>query len=101
MSDEELRTIWRESIGHYGMEMQSIVCMEECSELIQAVSKCLRGNPGATDNLTEEMADVVICLNLLKEMYGINGYEIHNLVQCKTFRQAKRMSDKNPIEDAK
>ncbi len=32
MSDEELQTIWQ-SIDHYGRQLQSIVCMEECAEL--------------------------------------------------------------------
>lgn len=36
MSDEELQTIWRQSIDHYSKQLQSIVCMEECGELIQA-----------------------------------------------------------------
>ena len=33
MSDEELQTIWQQSIDHYGTQLQSIVCMEECAEL--------------------------------------------------------------------
>lgn len=65
MNDDKQHAVWRDSIEKYGKETQSIVCMEECSELIQAVSKRLRGKPDATDNLAEEMADVIICLYLL------------------------------------
>ena len=43
MNKDQGRAVWRESIEKYGKETQSIVCMEECSELIQAVSKRLRG----------------------------------------------------------
>ena len=57
MSDEELQTIWRQSIDHYGKQLQSIVCMEECAELIQAISKKLRKDTSSNDVLAEEMAD--------------------------------------------
>ena len=49
--NKDKQVVWRESIEKYGKTMQSIVCMEECSELIQAVSKRLRGKSDATDNL--------------------------------------------------
>lgn len=93
MSDEELQTIWRQSIDHYGTQLQSIVCMEECGELIQAISKKLREHTPFTSFLAEEMADVTICLNLLKLMYGITDKEIHNRVVAKTLRLAKRMEE--------
>ena len=93
MSDEELQTIWRQSINHYGKQLQSIVCMEECGELIQAISKKLRKDTSSNDVLAEEMADVIICLHQLKMMYGITDKEIHNRVVAKTLRQAKRMEE--------
>ena len=93
MSDEELQTIWRQSIDHYGKQLQSIVCMEECAELIQAISKKLRDPTSPNDHLAEEMADVIICLNLLKLMYGITDKEIHNRVVAKTLRLSKRMEE--------
>lgn len=93
MSDEELQTIWRQSIDHYGRQLQSIVCMEECAELIQAISKKLRDPTSPNNHLAEEMADVIICLNLLKLMYGITDKEIHNRVVAKTLRLSKRMEE--------
>lgn len=93
MSDEELQTIWRQSIDHYGRQLQSIVCMEECAELIQAISKKLRDPTSPNDHLAEEMTDVIICLNLLKLMYGITDKEIHNRVVAKTLRLSKRMEE--------
>lgn len=104
MNKDQGRAVWRESIEKYGKEMQSIVCMEECSELIQAVSKRLRGKPDATDNLAEEMADVIICLYLLKEMYGITDEQLDEWIARKTARQSKRMQADDPFmegEDAK
>lgn len=76
MSDEELQTIWRQSLDHYGRRLQSIVCMEECAELIQAISKKLRKDTSSNDVLAEEMADVIVCLHQLKMMYGITDKAI-------------------------
>lgn len=104
MNKDQGRAVWRESIEKYGKEIQSIVCMEECSELIQAVSKRLRGKPDATDNLAEEMADVTICLYLLKEMYGITDAQLEEWTARKTARQYERMQADDPFlegEDAK
>lgn len=103
MNDDKQHAVWRESIRKYGKETQSIVCMEECSELIQAVSKRLRGKPDATDNLAEEMADVTICLHLLKEMYGITDEQLEEWIARKTARQYERMQADDPFlegEDA-
>lgn len=102
--NKDKQVVWRESIRKYGKTMQSIVCMEECSELIQAISKRLRGKSDATDNLAEEMADVTICLYLLKEMYGITDEQLEEWIARKTARQSKRMQADDPFmegEDAK
>lgn len=67
--------VWSESIEYYGVATQSIVCMEECAELIEAIDD--RRRDGLTDatraHMVEEMADVLICLWLLEHMYDIKG----------------------------
>lgn len=78
------------SIQYYGSKKQSIVCMEECSELIQAISKELRGKTDIV-HLTEEMADVLICIELLKHMYGIGPSELESWIQAKQQRIKDRM----------
>lgn len=90
LSKDEKREIWHESVERFGKETQSVVCMEECAELIQAISKRLRGKPDPDDNLTEEMADVTICLGLLQDMYGITDERIDEWVERKTLRQRER-----------
>lgn len=97
MNKDKQHAVWRESIEKYGKETQSIVCMEECSELIQAVSKRLRGKPDTTDNLAEEMADVTICLYLLKGMYGITDEQLEEWIARKTARQYERMQADDPF----
>ena len=62
--------VWDKTIELNGVAIQSVVCMEECSELIKAISKRLRGELDIEDNLAEEMADVTVCLYQLSRMRG-------------------------------
>lgn len=84
-------------IGRYGEDAQAMVHMEECAELIQAISKMRRvKNSGkdegeATHNLVEEMADVLICMEQMQEMYGISDYELQIMVEKKCQRQEARL----------
>lgn len=87
---EKEKKIIRSSIQAYGEALQSIVCMEECAELTQAVSKQLRGR-GNRENLVEEMADVLICIELLKQIYGVNESEVKDFIEKKIERMEKRL----------
>ena len=78
------------SIEHYGKDVQSTVCMEECAELIQAISKEKRGKSDKS-NLAEEMADVIICIEMLKQIYNITDDEIYSWVITKQERTIKRI----------
>lgn len=84
--------IIKASIDHYGKTVQSVVCMEECCELAQAISKEMRGKPDK-QHLTEEMADVLICIEMLKQMYGISNDDIERWVAIKQYRTVKRIED--------
>lgn len=79
-----------ESILHYGKNNQSTVCMEECAELIQAISKAKRGKINR-DNMIEEIADVLICIEMLKQMYMISDEKINKWIEKKQAREAERM----------
>lgn len=72
---EYFDAVWSESIEYYGVTTQSVVCMEECAELIEAIDD--RRRNGLMDwtraHLVEEMADVLICLGLLERMYDVKG----------------------------
>ena len=77
-------------IQHYGKNNQSTVCMEECAELIQAISKAKRGKIDR-DNMIEEIADVLICIEMLKQMYMISDEKINKWIEKKQVREAERM----------
>ena len=78
------------SIKHYGSDLQTTVCMEECAKLIQAISKMKRGKDNR-NNLIEEMADVMICMDILKQVYRVSDSEIQNYVCQKQNRSIERM----------
>lgn len=80
----------KRAIEHYGKDVQSTVCMEECAELIQAISKEKRGKSDKS-HLAEEMADVIICIEMLKEIYSISDDMISEWIQIKEARIIERI----------
>ena len=84
-------------IAWYGADAQAMVHMEECAELIQAVSKMRRAaNAGKDDdaaryNLVEEIADCLICMKQMQEIYGISDHDIQLMVDRKCRRQEARL----------
>ena len=84
------KQIIADSIEHYGEEVQSTVCMEECSELIQAISKEKRGKSDRM-HLAEEMADVLICIEILKQIYGVTDEIVNDWIYTKQARTVERM----------
>lgn len=87
------RAIIKDSIRHYGADIQTVVAMEECAELIQAISKTIR-DPGSRivlANLTEEMADVLISVAILQEIYDVPDEMLNNWIASKQQRIVERM----------
>ena len=82
--------IIKNSINHYGADSQSTVCMEECAELIQAISKEKRGKHDYK-HLAEEIADVLICISMLQDMYEIDDSDIQLWIDLKQKRIVERM----------
>ena len=91
------KNIIAESIEHYGKGLQTTVCMEECAELIQAISKQKRGK-GDLPNLIEEMADVLICIEILKQAYGIKDEWLENWMHSKQARIKNRIRGNEDAE---
>lgn len=72
---------------------QSTIGMEECAELIQAISKAIRYQNDNVSNshLTEEIGDVLICIEQLKVMYGITDDAIQTWINLKQDREWTRI----------
>lgn len=89
---------------HYGYESQSIQLVEECAELIQAVSKYRRATAEKAqpladyrktlvlENLIEEIADVEIMLAEVKILLDISEDTLDAIKQFKLNRTLNRMS---------
>lgn len=89
---------------HYGVEVQGRQAMEECAELIQAVSKVLRRfdqrhnfdpskNDDVFNNLKEELADVGIVIDELTLLFGIPKQELEDVRERKICRTLTRITE--------
>lgn len=87
---------------HYGYEAQSNQLVEECAELIQAVSKYRRAAAKGEDekliaklialgNLIEEIADVEIMLEQIKHLLKIPEEDLFAYKQFKINRTKERI----------
>lgn len=72
-------------------DLCSTIAMEECSELIQAISKAKRGKLD-TVNISEEIADVLICLDWIIDIYNIDKSDIQEWRNLKEKRIVKRLN---------
>lgn len=101
LSPEQGNAVEMRSIALYGADMQATVCMEECAELIQAISKLKRFNPEdpnnkvsrkeLIENLYEEMADVQICFDLLVKIYDLKPSDLRRMIDHKIWRMKQKM----------
>lgn len=83
----------------YGYDAQSRQCIEECSELIQAINKYWRKRDGqafkdviertkSKDNMLEEIADVQI---MLWQMVYLLNADVTPIIEQKLNRQLERI----------
>ncbi len=73
------------NIKNHGVNAELVVAMEECAELIQAISKVIRYGASEEkyiDHLSEEMADVTIVLDEL-------GMIFNNICDIAVWRKRK------------
>lgn len=82
----------------FGNQYLLTVAMEECAELIQAVSKIKRYGCSKEycDNLNEEIADVSICIEALLKMNYADANKINDYYKKKLkrlFDRAKELED--------
>lgn len=82
----------KESCNCFGVEDTSITAMEECSELIQCISKQLR----CVDNrkhMEEEIGDVLIAVSDLIYIYDLDKSKIQWWIDFKQKRQTNRLAE--------
>ena len=90
----------------FGIENRIDQTQEECAELIQALSKyrravvkkdktCPVDELKARNMVTEEIADVEICLEQIKKLLSISEMEIEGIKSVKVTRTKKRMENES------
>ena len=94
MTQQE-KDLYERNIKYHGIEQETTIAMEECSELIQAISKCKRYGciNKYRENLIEEMTDVLIMIDELKTIYQISDVDISDIRQYKMNRQSYRIKN--------
>lgn len=71
ISYDERKTIYKKALLTWGSKAQTMMAIEEMSELTKAICKNFRGNPNDED-IADEIADVTIMLEQLRLIYGLN-----------------------------
>ena len=66
-----------------------VITMEECGELIQACSKAMRTREYSSQQLTEEVGDVMCMVGLLMQYGLIDEEDIEERVKVKLAKLAK------------
>lgn len=68
--------IIKKAIEKWGNKLQTVVCMEECAELIEQCILISALDGDDKPALAEEIADVYICFEMLEMMYELDGGDI-------------------------
>lgn len=75
MNEEE---IYDKAMQKWSFQSQMLVCMEECGELIQALSHDVRQKTEESNEaVCEELADVEIMLAQMRRVYGNKNVDAH------------------------
>ena len=82
--------ILKEIMDKYGIEKQTLMLAEEQGELIKAINKRLRGKTQDSNEIAEEMVDVMIVIAEIREYFGITESEIEIIVKQKMSRIVDR-----------
>lgn len=70
--NEDIAVLATQALEHFGNEPQIRQTMEECAELIVALNKSLRDPENTFKNVLEELADVTIMLEQMKQLYDVD-----------------------------
>lgn len=74
MNKEQQRDLYRTALQKYGVMPQVLMVVEECGELLSALSKYNRSRIEAFDVITE-LADVCIMVEQMAELLGYDEFE--------------------------
>ena len=70
MTREKQRAICYKAVRTFGEYSQCIKAMEECGELIHALSRTVLDQDADFDNICEEIADLEILMDQMRVIFG-------------------------------
>ena len=84
------KEIYKMALDKWGLDLQLVMMIEECAELIHAICKYKRSwNIEDVDNLLEELADVDIMINQMKEYFDWNIVKKQKLERLEKLLESK------------
>lgn len=81
----------KKMLNSQSVEVNKTIVIEELSELQKEICKDLRGYE-RREEIKEEMADVYICLQMLKEIYNFSDEELEKMYERKMRRNIERIN---------
>ncbi len=82
-------------IAHYGAQHQLVKLCEECGELIQQAAKCYSKDIIYSEDMIEEIADVIVMILQFESIMSRPDSELlQKIVTEKLERQIKRIEEK-------
>lgn len=94
LTDEKLQDyinyISEDVDGNYTISQHVIICIEECSELQQTLTKLIRGKTEDKMHILEEMADVILAIKYLQNKLNISDEELNKAICVKAKRNYDR-----------
>jgi len=79
-------------LNSQSVDVNKTIAVEELSELQKEICKDLRGFD-RREEIKEEMADVYICLQLLKEIYNFSDEDLEKMYERKMKRNIQRIKE--------
>lgn len=79
-------------LNSQSVDVNKTIAVEELSELQKEICKDLRGFD-RREEIKEEMADVYICLQLLKEIYNFFDEDLDKMYERKMRRNIQRIKE--------
>lgn len=93
MLDKKYIEVITEIITHYGKEKQVGQAIEEMAELTIELNKNINRNKDNEEEITLEIADVIIMLMQLMFIYGIDPDKVLGGIEYKLLRQKERIDN--------
>ena len=84
--------LYQKAIAQWGEQAQVDICIEECAELIHALSKLKRGSKTGLQGCIEEIADVYIMLGQIRLIVN-KDKEIGQVINLKINRLKTRIKE--------